>query len=792
MRIPGIAPGVASGGGRRHGMTQASLQFNASTRSGTALGNPLGAVYEGRAWAGVGRAITGAANEMDKLHRVRRDQTATIEMNDAYMEKTSKYIEWKKEMAKHEFLPIADMPPDMLEELGIRDTDFVVDKEGNMIEQPRTVVPKHEVFAELERRFLESQTEASSERISDPDFKSSWLESEAEYNVKQYGKSSIESVEFGVKFDTAKEMGMYEAALEAGNIELAKHIVRTMQYHSAEAKNEMMKLANKTGEENRYKKILTTVDNMAPSEAIAMLESARNHVDPANEEYRETGTKHGNNNLNMDERLAFYSSFQKKLSLVKDAAKTDYSQLIAMKKEDARNIVKSIKAGDGHNPTASAEVLTNLETLPQKNRDLVLERELRTMIALDSTIAETALLPRDSRNGRAKLYEDNIKKLDDPSVAWYLADSMKTAVNRLNTQWDKNSMEYLRKYTDTRPTPINLSGDKESLVEGFKNRTVSADIIHRKFGEGTNSLFLEGEIDQLGNLFENGELGQKLDMLYAMRDGLGEDYMRIAMDQLNNNSISSLYTQTGELLADNKPQAAKFNMLGYDTRKAFPEMTKDRESFLMTYDEVTQGAYSDPPEKGEAIMESALNIYSYIQSLAGDTTSAFNESGFETALKMAMGDRAIISFGASNIVPADSSVTQEKFDTYIDSISPDFIKTHAAAGGGLDGISEAELLSRVRNEKLALINSGANHLLLYDIDKNTGVKTKDGELFLLPMNADVINRINEVVIPPSEIADPTLSSGDLARFKDQTITGIIRRNRAMTKAAEQRIKNRKK
>ena len=62
MRVPGTTPRVSSGGGRSAGLGLPQLGFNAGVNPGTAMGNPIGAVYVGNAYAGLGRSITQAAH----------------------------------------------------------------------------------------------------------------------------------------------------------------------------------------------------------------------------------------------------------------------------------------------------------------------------------------------------------------------------------------------------------------------------------------------------------------------------------------------------------------------------------------------------------------------------------------------------------------------------------------------------------------------------------------------------------------------------------------------------------
>ena len=738
MKVPGQAPGVSSGG-RGTGRAREPLRYNPMTRAGASMGNPVGAIYEGRAWAGVGRAVTQAAHAMDKLHRVRREQRNAIETNDAFMQKTANYIEWRKSMASKEFIPLDEVPPEIMESLNIRTVDFVVDKEGNMVEEPRTAIPKHEVFAEMEQKFLGSQTTASSQLISDVDFRSDWVGSEEQFNQKVYAKSSIESIELGVKFDTAKEKNMYEVALNAGNITLAKHIAATMQYHSPEEINAFTVLANKTGEENRYKELLTIDDHASKAEALNILKLAADQVDPANDEYR---SSMGGGYLNMDERLTFHSAFKKKMASLSKAMEADFNVAIDIAKEDARSIVSGIPKGYKFSMDTKMETLHVLESFPPKKRDHLLEKKLRVAISFEPEITKAAQLPRGSRAAMAQGYTDATATSEDPTAAKYLADTMNTAVAAMDTQFDKNSMEYLNKWTDSKVAGVNFSAPPSAeMVQALERRVLDANLIEQQFQEGTNSIFLESEIKQISNTLENGTLGQKLGLLDAMQSGLGTEYMRTAMDQLNANKVGVVYTTTGELMADNKSNAARYNMMGYDVRKNFPEITKDTVGFAETFDDVTLGVYANNPGRQNEIMESALNIYSFMRSLEGNTTDDFDDGIFEQAIGMAMGDRSVINYGNSNIIPTDDTINEDAFRTYMDTLQPATITAMAADGNGLDKISATEVLGRIRNDNLTLINADNGSLMLYDIRKNAAVKTKNGQIFLIPMNPAVINSV---------------------------------------------------
>jgi len=725
-----------------------SIQYSKAVGTGGMI-SPFLPIAVGNAQARAASQVSGAAKSWENFNYSIEERNDRLDEAEVKKQHASNMGEFETNIQSTPEIRLDDIPPEVIKKLNIRNFTMVTDKNGISTKVPRDTVPSYEVYAELKKTAMEESRDSSSSYFRNNNLRNAWVADTDIMIEQQYGLAKVRGVQMGIDHIKIKQDDAFKRAVVSGNTPLAISIVDDMMYQTEDYKNDLKLEANKSGEVNTYLDIMEESNFMT-------LELAMRTVALENDEY--TGW------MSDPERHEMYNKLntQMKRSLADAATKEKVDNSIL--EDDARKIIDRNSNSYGVDKTFASDTLLKLQSLPEDQRDKVLERKLAVSMEVAPYTTQLFNAPRGIRDSEARRAKKDLTATGAKAIM--NAAIIETAESA-NREFDKHSLQYAKDRTEIDVQLLDFLS--EDLVVNLKDRALNITSIEQQFGEPSNAAFLDQEINQLDALLsEPGELKYKLDVLGKLSEGLGKDGMLLAMDQIRDTKFGKSYTMAGELMALDKPMAAAWVLRGVDTRTNNPEIIKNMIDYEEHYDTVVGSAYGTNPTRRGDIREAALNIYATMKSLEGNFKGELDKDAFEVAIHMAMGDRAVIKYGGSNVVPSNENMTQETFENWWDNVDPEAL----AVFGEIDGYTNKQFMRQIRNGDVKIINAGNEEFMFYNLERNTAIYGKDSnELFIMTMDEAVpmyaepneTLSIREYYKTPEGIAE--LEKGEIMRAK---------------------------
>jgi len=299
---------------------------------------------------------------------------------------------------------------------------------------------------------------------------------------------------------------------------------------------------------------------------------------------------------------------------------------------------------------------------------------------------------------------------------------------------------------------INMGGSKEEIAAGMYKRARAMDFAFEMFGEHSHSFFMDHEVDAVNTtLSDMTHFKDKLDFITSLSMAIPEDGYEInetrllALDQLRASGVDVGAVMSGELVINGKKASAIANLKGAEVRRLNPKVIGEIATYRDTFRKVSKGIYVENTLRGDAVFETALNIYAQRQNQSGEAIGIYKPSTFEASINEAMSGYAPLNYGKSSVLSPDVSMTEKQLRYQLDYKLSD----QALKDTQLSGIAQSELRRGVKDGSIRMVNSSSNEVLFYRPDTYDAVRNKDGSMFTIEIERDY--KITEPIVsdPPA-------------------------------------------
>lgn len=234
--------------------------------------------------------------------------------------------------------------------------------------------------------------------------------------------------------------------------------------------------------------------------------------------------------------------------------------------------------------------------------------------------------------------------------------------------------------------------------EGLQRRLSVVGTLEARYGQSVMP-FTEEESAALGDSLQAATAQKRVRMLGDLISGLGDRALD-GMEQLHKSGYDT-YAFVGGMAAEGRMDVARDILLGQDALKADSKLKPpDTDSRLPL--EGVRRAY--PARTGGAVVSSIEAYYARLSQREGDHSGVYDEDRMIRAIDAVTG--GIIEWDSgehTSAFPAPRGVTNNQFEDFMDSLTPDDLD----AMGGVAGISSKVALEQIRNRgRLVAVGDG--------------------------------------------------------------------------------------